>query len=772
MAKRRKAASRAKPTATADSKPPEDVHEEDVEAEVGAEEDRSESPDTCPACKSAPDEQSDEDRTWIGCEACETWYHSQCVELGGKLDTIDKWYCADCRTKDPSRVVTFKPPARKSSRTTNKVDYHNLNHGIAGDPRRWFKHLTQKPMKKSYFKKMKGADVSLEWLQNDETAMTEPIIIEKPDGLGMKMPPPSFTVSDVAKIVGPKEKVEVLDVASQREDKGWTLQTWAEYYNKPASEREKIRNVISLEISETKLAEKITPPRLVREIDWVELMWPATKRKGATAYPKVQMYCLMSVAECWTDWHLDFAGSSVYYHILKGSKIFYFIRPTPANLAAYEKWSGSDTNQASVWLGDWVDEVVKVELVEGNTMIIPTGWIHCVYTPKDSLVFGGNFLHSWNIATQLRIRALEIATKVPKKFRFPFFRKLCWYTAEKTVKDLKAKEEFPMRVLNGLDALARFLIKESRIMERVGSQESARKDSREQVPGTIKDPCSLARELRWRVRLAAGHDSDDELESPFSNKDKATPSNDLTPPTNGKKPATNPLKRKRGGTHVEEPPATSTPPRPDFKGFIPRDWDSNDLRNIESDIVETVFISRPPTTEDGVDWFEGVSLDAGSTSHDGDHPMNGDPGPSSLRKRALRTRTTDEVVRTRRTLGEDGSVVALEREVVRRVYESYTFGDVDAKEEAPADVEANVESDPPKPADVAATELGSAPPEAMDLGDEETAIDPSTTSAFDNPGDPFSMDSISGLPSEAINVEKMLVDAGFGGDGGLSSGVD
>ena len=34
-------------------------------------------------------------------------------------------------------------------------------------------------------------------------------------------------------------------------------------------------------------------------------------------------------------------------------------------------------------------------------MFVPTGWIHAVWTPKDSLVFGGNFLHSLNIALQL-----------------------------------------------------------------------------------------------------------------------------------------------------------------------------------------------------------------------------------------------------------------------------------------------------------------------------------------------------------------------------------
>ena len=48
-------------------------------------------------------------------------------------------------------------------------------------------------------------------------------------------------------------------------------------------------------------------------------------------------------------------------------QVFYFIRPTRANLAAYERWSGSDI-QSTTWLGDLVDEVFKVELKEGYTM--------------------------------------------------------------------------------------------------------------------------------------------------------------------------------------------------------------------------------------------------------------------------------------------------------------------------------------------------------------------------------------------------------------------
>jgi F-box/leucine-rich repeat protein 10/11 len=67
--------------------------------------------------------------------------------------------------------------------------------------------------------------------------------------------------------------------------------------------------------------------------------------------------------------------------------------------------------QQSTWLGDMCDEVRRVVLIEGDTMIIPAGYIHAVvspmlarrmraevqYTPMNSIVFGGNFVHSYDI---------------------------------------------------------------------------------------------------------------------------------------------------------------------------------------------------------------------------------------------------------------------------------------------------------------------------------------------------------------------------------------
>lgn len=69
-------------------------------------------------------------------------------------------------------------------------------------------------------------------------------------------------------------------------------------------------------------------------------------------------------------------------------------------------------------------------------MFIPTGWIHAVYTPEDSLVFGGNFLHSFNIDLQLEVYQIEENTSVDFKFRFPEYEKINWYTAKHFYKRL------------------------------------------------------------------------------------------------------------------------------------------------------------------------------------------------------------------------------------------------------------------------------------------------------------------------------------------------
>ncbi|KAI0065496.1 jumonji protein [Artomyces pyxidatus] len=588
--------------------------------------------DSCPACtettlKKAVDADKE---NWIRCDACRLWYHWRCVGGDGELEAIDKWFCDSCREQAPTRVITFKPPARKSTRNKAVRDYAHMHTGVASDSSKWAQMLEHKSFGKDNFRRMEGSQLSQEWLDNDPTAMTEPVLVEEPQGLGMKMPDRNLSVDDIAEIMGRDTTVEVIDVPSQSNLPGWTLGKWSQYYSLQPSDRDKIRNVISLEISGSKLSDQILPPRLVRELDWVEKFWPNTKKGKGHAYPKVQLYCLMGVQGAWTDWHIDFAGSSVYYHILRGAKTFLFIRPTPANLTAYERWSGTEI-QSNTWLGDMVDEVIRVDLTEGNTMIIPTGWIHAVYTPMDALVFGGNFLHSYNVAVQLKVRNIEIATQVPKKFRYPYFSRLSWYVGEKYLRDLRAKEEFSPRVLESIDALAEFLVSEARTLER--GSEAAKREAKEQVPSEkVKDASAVARELRWRARLASGYGSDGE------DVDR--------PKTKGGEHAgkENGLKRKR----VEEHTGPWAEGEPKFRNFQPKLWDAFS----ENDQHETRRSLMPPPDksehwkETWMDW-----TDESTPAADGEDVEVG-------RKRQV-------IVRVRRT------PKGLERQRVERVVEEW-----------------------------------------------------------------------------------------------------
>lgn len=121
-------------------------------------------------------------------------------------------YCESCQKADPSLTITVKPPTRKSGRSTQKRDYANLHTGVPGegDANRWLKLLQSKTFKKDPFRRMKGSELNLEWVQTDEDALKEPVVVETPQGLDLKMPHKALTVNEVAQIVGTDTPVEVI----------------------------------------------------------------------------------------------------------------------------------------------------------------------------------------------------------------------------------------------------------------------------------------------------------------------------------------------------------------------------------------------------------------------------------------------------------------------------------------------------------------------------------------------------------------------------------
>ncbi|TKY88850.1 hypothetical protein EX895_002091 [Sporisorium graminicola] len=443
-----------------------------------------------PAPTPGKDAASDRE-TWICCSHCNTWFHCICISLENP-DDFSKWYCQSCITRSqeafdsgtsssrPPLVNVTRPPRRKSDRAKLEVDYAAIQEGIPADPLgRWKSFLEAYDFEPDGFRRMHGHEWTIDWLLHDESALKQPVLVPatedhlsratngngsvKPEAdadpspwttkpskaykkklsksrlaprstsiPGMVVPPPDMSIFDVANIIGHDTPVEVIDVASQSSSKAsWTIAEWAEYFDTPKEKKKKTLNVISLEVTGTPMQEYVEAPQLVRDLDWVTRDWPLERRDPSCAensWPKVQRYVLMGVEGAYSDWHIDFAGSSVYYHVIWGQKTFLFAPPTPRNLAAYKAWCSS-TRQDIDRLGDHLHSLTRVDIRPGETMLIPSGWLHCVYTPKNTLVVGGNFLTDWNVATQWKLVEIEEATKVPKKFRFPHLKRLSWFVA-------------------------------------------------------------------------------------------------------------------------------------------------------------------------------------------------------------------------------------------------------------------------------------------------------------------------------------------------------
>ena len=263
----------------------------------------------------------------------------------------------------------------------------------------------------------------------------------------MEVPLLPLSVANKMEAVKPVADTHVLDAKTHKTDE-MSFEKFAEYYNKPADQREELLNVISLEISNSDLDRRVRRPEIVNSLDWIDLAWP----KHLPKCTKVQKYCLMYAGGCYTDFHIDLGGTSMWYHILKGKQFIWIIKPLIRNLNFFVKWSKSESMQRNFFPDYstiiptpftnhkyWVEKCQLVELEAGNTFMLPSGWIYAVYTPSDSLVFGGNFLHSFEIPMQLDIYRIEDKIGIEEEYRFPHFNRLLWFVLDRYLFNLTGK---------------------------------------------------------------------------------------------------------------------------------------------------------------------------------------------------------------------------------------------------------------------------------------------------------------------------------------------
>ncbi len=279
----------------------------------------------------------------------------------------------------------------------------------------------------------------------------EPLLVkDPPSSLGMRIPPIN-KLDEVAAVIGEQYPIKVIEVATQTQIEGHTLGDFAKYLSNYSPTSHKILNMITLEFSSTPLSAKVETPSFVRDCDWIDSMWPLDRRSRGE-YPAVQKYCLSGMAGSYTDFHVDFGGTSVWYHVLSGKKRFYLVPPTTQNLKAYANWTISSAGE-SQFFGDIVQaheksgqpQLFVLDLLPGQTLMIPGAWIHAVYTPEDALVMGGNFLTAAKIVRQLQVAQVEQMTRVGRQYRFPYFKEINFYMLCKLLplarKGLQAAQE-------------------------------------------------------------------------------------------------------------------------------------------------------------------------------------------------------------------------------------------------------------------------------------------------------------------------------------------
>ncbi|PIO64079.1 hypothetical protein TELCIR_14304 [Teladorsagia circumcincta] len=194
-------------------------------------------------------------------------------------------------------------------------------------------------------------------------------LIEEARGLELRVPDKdeNFSLRSIVDIFGRSFKVDTIDVYRQVTH---SMSIGAFYDKMISKDRPRLYNILSLEFSQNETMRKmVSPPILVPELSFVHKLWPDKNdlinwdpelrqivevlEEHRRNKPEVALFCLCGMGGSYTDFHIDFGGSSVFINA-------------------------------------------------GQTLMIPSGWIHAVYTPVDSLVFGGNFLHALNVPMQLK----------------------------------------------------------------------------------------------------------------------------------------------------------------------------------------------------------------------------------------------------------------------------------------------------------------------------------------------------------------------------------
>uniref|UniRef100_A0A669DB63 Lysine-specific demethylase PHF2 n=1 Tax=Oreochromis niloticus TaxID=8128 RepID=A0A669DB63_ORENI len=482
----------------------------------------------------------------IECDACKDWFHGSCVDVDeDDAPDIDIYHCPNCEKTHGKSTLKKKKNWSKHD-TGQSTDIKAVQNGSQV----FIKELRSRtfPSADDIVVKLSGSQLTMDYLE--ENGFNEPILVQKKDGLGMSMPAPTFYISDVENYVGPDVSVDVVDVTKQTDSK-MKLKEFVDYYY--STNRKKVLNIINLEFSDTRMNSIVESPQIVRRLSWVENYWPDDALLGK---PKVTKYCLICVKDSYTDFHIECGGASVWYHVLKGEKIFFLIKPTSANLSLYERWRSS-SNHSEMFFADQVDKCYKCTLKQGQSLFIPSGWINAVLTPVDCLAFSGHFVHNLSVEMQMRAYEIEKRLKVKTLTPFPNFETACWYVGRHLLERFKGLHKANKQP-------APYLIHGAKIINgafRAWTKKQALLEHEDELPENMK-PSQLIKDLAKEIRLSENTTKAIKSEAPIK-VPVEEPLSTQSEPEEAVSPAHVPSpSREKSRKKSSKPPKPPKPPKP------------------------------------------------------------------------------------------------------------------------------------------------------------------------------------------------------------------
>nr|CAD7597925.1 unnamed protein product [Timema genevievae] len=344
-----------------------------------------------------------------------------------------------------------------------------------------------------FVKEMQGIDFNLAYLQKHGFNM--PLLFRDKAGLGLRVPSSNFSVNDVRMCVGSRRVLDVMDVNTQKNVE-MTMKEWQKYYED--TNKDKLLNVISLEFSHTKLEYYVQTPTVVRQIDWVDCVWPKHLKESQTESTNVIDEMMFW---CWLDFTRTQPGAPT-----SGE-------PQGEPLAMNQAWSvpgngASDDppvtkNQPQISRDGEMGprtarpgEPVSLSLDEFRFMNLP-------------------FIPTWNVHPQsteishcckTRNVIVEDTTHVPQKFRYPFFTEMLWYVLERYVHCLLGRSHLdeggggePEPVKSGSNKHTHLTPQELHGLKAIVMFLHSLPTNKKNVPELIRDPIALIQDVRTVV---------------------------------------------------------------------------------------------------------------------------------------------------------------------------------------------------------------------------------------------------------------------------------